>query len=102
MSPAPLVTGHCPSLTLISLIAKIITRAGLKIQLSGPKKQQEKRLSSQGHHEAFGGSPARTYPPKKKGAKNFDPQSSQIVGGSAWESNPPTAFSRRHTGFEVR
>ena len=24
------------------------------------------------------------------------------IGGSAWESNPPTAFSRRHTGFEVR
>jgi hypothetical protein len=38
--------------------------------------------------------------PKKKEAKNYDPQSSQTVGGSAWESNPPTAFSRRHTGFE--
>jgi hypothetical protein len=43
-----------------------------------------------------------TYSPKKKGAKNFDPPSSQTIGGSAWESNPPTAFSRRHTGFEVR
>ena len=43
-----------------------------------------------------------TYSPKKKEAKFFDPRSSQTVGGSAWESNPPTAFSRRHTGFEVR
>jgi hypothetical protein len=38
---------------------------------------------------------------KEKGGKNFDPQSSQTLGGSAWESNPRTAFSRRHTGFEA-
>jgi hypothetical protein len=23
------------------------------------------------------------------------------IGGSAWESNPPTAFSRRHIEFKV-
>ena len=30
-------------------------------------------------------------------------KSNQIShGGSAWESNPPAALFRRHTGFEVR
>jgi len=24
------------------------------------------------------------------------------IGGSAWESNPPAALLRRHTGFEER
>ena len=27
------------------------------------------------------------------------PRLLEQIGGSAWESNPPTAFSRRHTGF---
>jgi hypothetical protein len=25
-----------------------------------------------------------------------------IIGGSAWESNPPAEVLARHTGFEVR
>ena len=29
-------------------------------------------------------------------------QAIEIIGGSAWESNPPAALLRRHTGFEVQ
>ena len=55
-----------------------------------------------GYHEALGGRSNGTYSPKKQEVKFFDLPSPQTVGGSAWESNPPTAFLRRYTGFEVR
>jgi hypothetical protein len=34
--------------------------------------------------------------------ENTMTQSLEMVGESAWESNPPAALLRRHTGFEGR
>ncbi len=39
---------------------------------------------------------------KEKGGQKTWPPCSQTIGGSAWESNPPTPLFRRYTGFEVR